>query len=269
METGPPVDTEEAEDAVMGQQRSPQQLAKFIAYILGRRPDEFGLVPDEEGFVKIKDLLKAVVEEEGWRHVRRANLNEILLTVPDPPIEIQDTLVRAVDRENLPRPAPVPEPPPLLYTCVRKKAHPVVMEKGISPAGTPRVVLSSDPELAERMGRRSDPAPVTLTVQTARCLAGGVAFARVGEALYLAESVPAGCFTGPALPRAREEKRKPQAKEVPPERNPLPGSYLVHFRERSDNQEKVSTREKKRRDIVRDKDKRRARRQKQKDRSDF
>ncbi len=44
----------------MSRQRSPQQLAKFISYILARRPDEFGLVPDPNGFVKIKDLLKAI-----------------------------------------------------------------------------------------------------------------------------------------------------------------------------------------------------------------
>jgi len=46
--------------------RSPQNLAKMLAYVLGRRPDEFGLIPDAEGFVRIKDLLKALHEEEGW-----------------------------------------------------------------------------------------------------------------------------------------------------------------------------------------------------------
>ena len=40
----------------MSQQRSPKQLAKFLNYVLGRRPDEFGLVMDKDGFVKIKDL---------------------------------------------------------------------------------------------------------------------------------------------------------------------------------------------------------------------
>ena len=32
----------------MGQGKPPKQLAKYISYILGRRPDEFGLVPDTD-----------------------------------------------------------------------------------------------------------------------------------------------------------------------------------------------------------------------------
>jgi hypothetical protein len=59
----------------MGKAKSPQSLAKLITYILGRRPDEFGLVTDTEGFVKIKELLKAITEEAGWKYVRRSDLN--------------------------------------------------------------------------------------------------------------------------------------------------------------------------------------------------
>ena len=51
-------------EAITMQQRSPKQLAKFFNYVLGRRPDEFGLVTDKEGFVKIKELIKATNEEE-------------------------------------------------------------------------------------------------------------------------------------------------------------------------------------------------------------
>ena len=34
-----------------------------MAYVLGQRPDEFGLVPDEKGFVRVKDFVKAISEE--------------------------------------------------------------------------------------------------------------------------------------------------------------------------------------------------------------
>ena len=44
----------------MSKLRSPQKLAKFIAYILGHKPDEFGLVLEKDGFVKIKEFLKAL-----------------------------------------------------------------------------------------------------------------------------------------------------------------------------------------------------------------
>ena len=88
----------------MKNKKSPQTLAKFIAYILERRPDEFGLVVDSEGYIKIKELLKALNEEKGVRHVRRSHLNEILYSIAHPPFEIADNRIRAKNRDRLPRP---------------------------------------------------------------------------------------------------------------------------------------------------------------------
>ena len=51
----------------MRHKKDPKQLAKLLNYALGRDPDEFGLVPDESGFIKIKELLKALHEEDGWK----------------------------------------------------------------------------------------------------------------------------------------------------------------------------------------------------------
>ena len=48
----------------MGTRKSVKQLEKWLKYILERRPDEFGLVPNPEGYVKIKDLLKAIGEDK-------------------------------------------------------------------------------------------------------------------------------------------------------------------------------------------------------------
>ena len=79
----------------MALQKSPKKLAKLLDYILGRRPDEFGLVTDSDGFIKIKEVLKALSEEEGLTYVRRAHLDEILITLPDPLIEIADNSIRA------------------------------------------------------------------------------------------------------------------------------------------------------------------------------
>jgi putative RNA 2'-phosphotransferase len=95
----------------MGKPKSPQSLAKLITYILGRRPDEFGLVTDTEGFVKIKELLKALTEEEGWKYVRRFHLDEILYSLADPPFEILGKQIRAKRRDQLVRPNPVQKLP--------------------------------------------------------------------------------------------------------------------------------------------------------------
>ena len=57
-----------------------ESLSRFMVYVLGHHPDEFGLVPDLDGFIKIKELLWAIHEEEGWRYVRQSHIREVLLS---------------------------------------------------------------------------------------------------------------------------------------------------------------------------------------------
>jgi len=210
----------------MAIQRSPKQLAKFFDYVLSRRPDEFGLVPDPDGFVKIKEFLKAVGEEEGFRYVRRAHLDEIMLSVPNHPFEISDNSVRSTIREHLHRPGYAMDPPKLLYTCVRQKAYPHVYEKGIRPGRHPQVILSSDREMAERIGKRIDRSAVMLTIQTQKSMDQGVVFFQAGENIFLADFIPAQCFTGPPLPKDKPLLKKSEAAAAGPSRKPA-GSYHI------------------------------------------
>jgi putative RNA 2'-phosphotransferase len=198
--------------------KSIQKLAKFTAYILERRPDEFGLVIDSEGYIKIKELLKAINEEKGFRHVRRSHLNEILYSIANSPFEITDNRIRATHRDLLPRTDVAQDPPKLLYTYIRRKAHATVSDNGIFPSGYHQVVLAARRELAERMGKRSDPQPVILTVHVKKSLDKGVRFYQAGELLFLAASIPPDCFSGPALPQEKPEKLKqgqPQSAKQP------------------------------------------------------
>jgi putative RNA 2'-phosphotransferase len=211
----------------MKPQQSTRRLEKFIVYVLGRRPDEFGLVPEADGWVKLKDLLKAINEEDGWRHVRRPHLDEILLTQPAPEIEIHDHRVRARFRENLPAPQPVARPPKLLYTCVRRRSHPVVLEKGVTAAEGEKVVLAIAPDLALKIGRRRDPHPVLLTVNVEKALTHGIALHRFGELIYLTDVIPCGCFTGPPLPKEKPFAVKPAVEDEKASRHEA-GTFVLN-----------------------------------------
>ncbi len=213
----------------MAQSTANKKLARMIAYMLGRAPGEFGLVPDENGHVKLKEFLKALHEEEGWRHVRQAQLREVQLTLPEVPFEMTETFIRARDRGHLPAPtlAPAENCPALLYTCIRRKAHPRVAERGISPGAHSRVVLASDREMALRIGRRRDAAPVVLIVETARAGQAGVIFYQTDNILFLADFIPPGCFRGPALPREGTVPKKKSEKSKPSE--PLRGKEAGSF----------------------------------------
>ncbi len=211
----------------MGKAKSPRSLARLLTYILGRHPDEFGLVTDANGFVKIKDLLKALTEEEGWKYVRRSHLDEVLCSLPEPPFEISDKQIRAKYRDQLALPELVRELPKLLFTGIRKRAYRSVLDKGIFPTGYHRVVLSSDRELAVRIAKRADHDPVLLTVQVQKSIAKGVMFYQTGASLFLAESIPTGCFDGPPLPKEKPEIKKPEKTDAasPPK---MAGSFPIN-----------------------------------------
>lgn len=215
----------------MGLTREREQLKGFLTYILGRNPYEFGLVPDENGYVKIKDLLKVMNEEEGWGHVKQQSINELIIALPDPGIEIEDNQIRSTDRENLLKPALCETTPRLLFSGIRNKAHGHVLENGILPYDNLAfVVLSSEKSMAERIAQRKDPQPIIVTVNTRDAENLGVMFFLAGGNLYLARHIPLNSFTAPPLPSFEENKWKSDKKKAPVQKTaPMPGSFIPDF----------------------------------------
>jgi len=204
-----------------------KKFSKFLAYVMGRCPEEFGLVPDQKGFVKIKELLKALHEEEGWRHIRRSHLTEVLLTMPRPSIEIREDRIRAVERSHLTFQTDSDNPPKLLYTCIRSRAYSFALQKGVFPSHHASIILSSDPEMAKRIGRRFDPTPVMLVVQVQQATKAGVVFQSFRRIVFLADHLPPGVFSGPPLPKEKIPSKK-ESKGVSTTR-PTPGGFVLEI----------------------------------------
>lgn len=206
-----------------------ENLSRFLNYILAHRPDEFGLVPDTEGFIGYKELLQAIHEEPGWGYVKLGDIREVLMGAGRSLFDFDENRIRAVEKRWQIDAGFSESMPSILYIAVRKRAHPHVMEKGI---GSDRnLVLSADPEFAMRIGRRRDPKPVLLEVQTSAARQKNISFAIFG-ALYLTKEVPADCISGPPV----EEAPVPRKTEKPKEEKPvakkadfMPGSFLLDF----------------------------------------
>lgn len=216
-----------------GTRMNVEGLCRFLAYVLGRRPDEFGLVPASDGRVSIKELLQALHEEEGWGHVRQGSINELMMEQGRNFFRLEGGYVKALER-HFPQPSPA-EPgdlPKLLYTPVRARAHPVVIEKGLAAPEGRWIVLSASRSMALRIGRRKDTEPVILDIGTLPARAGGVRFFSFGD-LFLAESLPDECILGPqALPRPlvppAKPARSPQEQDSPVRsRDFTPGSFTL------------------------------------------
>lgn len=226
----------------MKPQNKRRRLAKLLSYVLGRRPYEFGLVLDENGFVSMQMLIKAIGEEKDWKFIRESHIHEILLLEPAAPIEIAGSRIRSVERSHLPVITISLDPPKLLYVCVRQKAHAHVLENGISSTVHAQVVLSADRDMALRMGMRNDVKAILLSVITSKCREQGVVFQRAGGCLFTAVHIPSQCISGPALVLEREPKDR--APEPFPQRPETPGSFILDPRKESPASSKFKGRKK-------------------------
>ncbi len=203
-----------------------KRFAKFLCYVLGHRPDEFGLVPDGEGYVATKELLKAMSEVKGWRHVRMIQLKEVSYSIDPSPIEFDEGKIRARERNLLPKIEPGINLPKLLYLAVRRRAYPAMVERGLPHhADRPRLVLCANEGMALRIGRRKDNQPVLVTIHVEASADKGTYFQKYGENLFLADAIYPGTFHGPPLPK--KETLPPRTKKSPePEVPKTPGSYF-------------------------------------------
>lgn len=213
----------------MGRQQAQREtaLVKMLVYVLGVAPAEFGLVPDGEGWVGVKELLKALHEEEGWGWVREGAIRDAAQRLAPDELELEGRRVRCVSRRP-PRPSWGEDPPPHLYLGLRRRAWPVVRQRGLSAGESGPVVLAADEGTALRWGRRRDPEPVLVTVQARRAAEQGAVFGRLEPELWLAEWVPADCLMGPPVEeRPAPARSKPAAKPTLPPPEALPGSFVV------------------------------------------
>lgn len=211
------------------QQQRLESLGRLLTYILSHRPDEFGLVLDEAGWLPVKALLQALSEEKGWGFVRRSHVRDAVYLLNPPRFELANHLIRSLPPGAGPRPQEGESPPVLLYRAITRKSHPVVAEQGLRPPTGGPLVLAVRPEMARRIGQRRDPKPVLITVKAQAAAAAGTWFSRYGEELYLTDAIPPLYLQIPPCPR--EPVEKPAARPAIPERKrpvPMtPGSVLL------------------------------------------
>ena len=194
----------------------------MLVFMLGHKPYEFGLVPDEMGFVTFKDLLQALHEEPGWGYAREGNINEVLMGEGRSLFEHNNKKIRTIQKQwTFDDEGGVELPSKILFLGIRRKAHPVVMEKGLRMIEGSSYILSPDKDMAERIGKRRDPQPVILEIRLDAAGREGLSIRRFGD-LFLAGEIPVRFIAGPPVPKsvikAREEKEaKKKGQEIIPQ----------------------------------------------------
>ncbi len=219
--------------------RDQKRLTKLIFAILARNPFEFGIVPDEGGWISIKDVRWALGQQGAFKSLSVRGLQQFFELYSPEKMEMRDRSVRVLPEyqsSDLLQYRQV-DPPSLLYLPVRPRAHAHVVQKGlVPPAGKKWIVLWPDKELALNAGRRRDARPLIGTVNTAAAQAQGALFFRAGESLFLVQWLQASWIELPPVPEKPERKAKQvsagnDAQTAPQDVKPgqLPGSFIPEF----------------------------------------
>lgn len=205
---------------------------RMLQYVLGVRPDKFGLVTDDEGWAPIKELLKALHQEDGWHGVRESMVRQAAERLAPDVLETQDNRIRCISRQPDPPEYGI-DPPSHLFIAVRRRGYRVIREHGLEAGAQPAVALVADEALAIRLGWRKDPDPVLVTVQARKAQGMGVIFALSGDTLYLCDRVPPECLMGPPVPeetrprKGSKDKKKKEPEPIITHPKEPPGSFSL------------------------------------------
>ena len=207
----------------------PKTLAKTLDYIARRSPGEYGLFWDPDGTMPWKELYWVLQEDPSLRFVREATIRELGLLGIELPFVLDESrlrLVAAATGSGYPQASEVPE---RLYFGLRPKNMVYTQKNGLRSAARPYVPLCGDRELALRIAKRREEAPILVEILAREASGNGVSFLVAGPHLYLAESVPVAFIV---FPRVRHDFAEKLAERIPkPVQTPspaaAPGSFTV------------------------------------------
>ncbi len=190
-------------------------LAKILPYCIRERPDEFGLVPDTEGWISIKELLYALHEEDGFRGVKLAVIKEaVLILEKKDNIEIQEKRIRIMPvQKKWSSPPAFENPHVIIYHAVRPKGYPGIKEHGLVPTKHQWIILSIKRQMAERLGKRLGHDAVILEIEARKAAEKGTNFLTSGDQLILADYIAPEFIHGPPVERILKKLAKDKEKQ--------------------------------------------------------
>jgi putative RNA 2'-phosphotransferase len=170
------------------------RLSKLMSLILRHQPQHFQVTLDAEGYASIQEVLAAV--RTRMPHATAVDLGTVVTTVEADKLrftivggEIRANYGHSLAERIIHQPA---APPAVLLHGTSQSAVPAILDTGLRPMRRQYVHLTTDQDLATRIGRRHGPACI-LAVDAASAAAAGVTFYRANLAFWLADVIPA-CY---------------------------------------------------------------------------
>jgi putative RNA 2'-phosphotransferase len=179
------------------------KISKFLSFVLRHKPDEIGLVLDDQGWTDIDELIKKANASEQVTQIDRSLLLEVVDTNEKQRFIISedDLRIRAnqghsvqIDLQLTPQ-----VPPEVLYHGTATRFLDSILKEGLTPQQRQHVHLSSDIDTATQVGQRYGK-PVILKINTLLMHQQGITFYQADNGVWLTHSVPIKYIEDPTSP---------------------------------------------------------------------
>jgi putative RNA 2'-phosphotransferase len=183
------------------------RIGRTMAGALRHFPENFGLEMDEQGFVNIKDFIRALQDRQRRFHwVRPHHIVAVIETDPKGRYQISNDMIRATYGHTIDLDLGLPTdniPPNLYYPTTPEEAE-IILETGLKPSDRNMVHLSKTYGDAMSAGRVRTEEPVILAIDTETAIEDGHVIQRAGKTVYLTESVPPEYLARAEIPEEEE-----------------------------------------------------------------
>lgn len=163
-------------------------ISKTMSYLLRHHPEKGGLVPDQDGYVPVDELVEAL--RSLGNPVSAEEIREVVKRDPRGRYELDGQIIRATygHSYDIAKSGQECVPPETLYHGTPRRNVDTIMREGLRPMQRQWVHLSRTIEEAKQIGRRRDSKPAILAVDAQAAHEDGVTFREAGS-VYLAERI--------------------------------------------------------------------------------
>jgi putative RNA 2'-phosphotransferase len=165
------------------------RLSRVMSLVLRHAPEQFGLRLDDQGFVAVEELSKALAER--FPFATTEFIQQFVAGSGSRRFVIQEGRVAARYGHSIPvtlDSVPV-DPPEFLFLGSSPHLRDKVLSQGLLPDQRKWVHLSATEQEARSIGQRKSRTPMILRIHTARAREQGIEFFQAGH-LYLCREVP-------------------------------------------------------------------------------
>ena len=168
------------------------KTSQIISHALRHEPWKYGIELDNNGWVEIEKLVKAVEEINPGIQINQQLIQDILNTSDKKRFEIQEDKIRAFYGHSIPNKIEYPEanPPAILYHGTGSKYVEAILKEGIQAMSRQYVHLTEDLNIAKIVGKRKDGELVVLTINSFDAYTNGIKFYNPSENIWLADQIP-------------------------------------------------------------------------------